>query len=197
MFVGTIPKGSTFLSSPPITTTISNRSPEIKRSSPLGTNSGFVKKFLDSLNAPSSIGLFNISRRQSLKHASREKSPRRSERAHSVATGGGSEKASSRSSDHRSGSGGSGQGGDYEGTSNSRSDTGRGPTEEKVFSFAFDLILYLLFSSLSGLVTFGISTSTGKNLMSGSVVAPCSFAHTLNCLGLSEVVVGRLSTSIC
>lgn len=137
MLVGTIPKGSTFLSSPPITTTTSNRSPELRRSSPLVTTSGFVKKFLDSLNASSSIGLFNVSRRQSLKHASHEKSPRKSERAHTVTIGEGSEKASSRGSDHRSGSSGSGKGGDYEGTSNSRSDAGHGPTEEKVFSIIF------------------------------------------------------------
>lgn len=139
MFVGTVPKGSTFLSSPPITTTASTRSPELKRSSPLRTNPGFMKKIMDSLNTSSGIGLFNINRRQSLKHASHEKSPRKSERAHSVATEEGSEKASSRGSDHRSGSGGSGKSGDYEGTSNSRSDTGHGPTEEKVFSATFYL----------------------------------------------------------
>jgi len=143
MFVGTVPKGLSFLSSPPITTATSNRSPELKRSSPLGTKPGFVKKIMDSLNASSSIGLFNVSRRQSLKQASRGKSPRRSEQTHSVVTRDSSEKAGSHSSGHHSGSGGSGKGGkggDYGGsrsTSNGRSDAGHDPTGEKVSSVTF------------------------------------------------------------
>jgi len=197
MFVGTVPKGLSFLSSPPITTATSNRSPE-PIPSPMGTKPSFVKKILDSLNAPSSIGLFNVSRRQSLKHASHEKSPRRSEQSHSVVTKDSSEGSSSNSSGHRSGSGGS-KGGDYRGSSasNGRSDTSHGPTDEKVSSITFYSHLYLPFSSLSGLVTFGTSTSTGKNLISGSAVAPYSFEHTFNYPGSSEVVVGRSSTSIC
>jgi hypothetical protein len=92
------------------------------------------------------------------------------------------------------------KGGNYRGsgnTSNGRSDASHGPTDEKVSSATFYLHLYLPFFSLSGLVTFGISTSTGKNLISGSAVAPCSFEHTFNYPGSSEVVVGRSSTSIC
>lgn len=199
MFVGTAPKGLSFLSSPPITTTTSDRSPELRRSSPLGTKSGFMKKFLDSFNTSSSIGLFNVSRRQSLKHASHEKSPRRSDQDHSIVTRNSSEKSSSDSPGHRSGSGGS-KGGDYRGsgsTSNGRSDAGHGPSDEKVSSITSYLYLYLPFTSLSGLVTFGISMSIGKNLISGSAVAPCSFERTFNYLGSSEVVVGRSSTSIC
>lgn len=158
-----------------------------------------MKKIMDSLNAPSSIGLFNISRRQSLKHASHEKSPRRSDQARSVVTSGSSEKSSSDGSGHRSGSGGS-RGGDYRdsgNTSNGRSDAGHSPSDEKVSSIAFYLYVYLPFFSLSGLVSFGISMSIGKNLISGSAVAPCSFEHTFSYLGSSEVVVGRSSTSIC
>jgi hypothetical protein len=198
MFVGTVPKGLSFLSSPPITTTTSNRSPELKSPSPLGTKPSFVKKILDSLNPSSSIGLFNVSRRQSLKHSSREKSPRRSGQAHSVVTKDNSEKSSPNSSGHRSGSDGS-KGGDHRGssTSNGRSDTSHGPTDEKVSSATFYLHLYLPFFSLSGLVTSGISTSTGKNHISGFAVAPCSFEHTSNYPGSSEVVVERSSTSIC
>jgi hypothetical protein len=146
MPVGTIPKGSSFLSSPPFTTATSNRSPELKRPSPLGTKPGFVKKILESLNTSSSIGLFNVNRRQSLKHASREKSPRGSEPAHSVVTEEGSEKASSRGSDHRSGGSGSGKNSNHRGsgsTSNGRADTGHSPTDEKVYFVAFCSFLYL------------------------------------------------------
>ncbi len=158
-----------------------------------------MKKILDSLNAPSSIGLFNVSRRQSLKHASHENSPRRSDQARSVVTRDSSEKSSSDGSGHRSGSGGS-KGGDYRdsgNTSNGRSDAGHSPPDEKVCSVAFCLYLYLPFFSLSGLVSFGISMSIGKNHISGSAVAPCSFEHTFSYPGSSEAVVGRLSTSIC
>ena len=158
-----------------------------------------MKKILDSLNAPSSIGLFNVSRRQSLKRASHEKSPRRSDQGRSVVTSDSSEKSGSDGSGHRSGSGGS-QGGDYRGsgaTSNGRSDAGHSPSDEKVSSVAFYLYLYLPFFSLSGLVNFGISMSIGKNLISGSAVALCSFEHTFSYPGSSEVVVGRSSTSIC